>query len=91
MSGYSEARGQRPTHAIRVGAVEAAIWRNERKDGSPFYSVTFKRSYLDEGRGWQESVSFAERECLVLARVALEAQSWIRTQAREAEQAAGSA
>ncbi len=82
MAGHSETRGQRPSHSVRVGAVEAAIWRNERRDGVGFYSVTFKRSFKDDTRGWQESSSFGERECLVLARVALEAQAWIRSQGR---------
>jgi len=71
-----------PAKSIRLGAIEAAIWENEGKNG-PFYSVTVKRSYR-EGETWKDSVSFGERDCIALARIALEANAWIGTKLREA-------
>lgn len=83
MAAKKEAPPRRPAHAVRVGAVEAAIWQNERKDGTPFYSVTFKRSYKD-GDDWKESPSYGERDCVSLARAALEATAWISQEMRSA-------
>lgn len=83
MAAKKEAPAKRPAHSVRVGPIEAAIWGNERKDGTPFYSVTFKRSYKD-GEEWKESSSYGERDCITLARAALESQAWIAQQMREA-------
>lgn len=84
MAAKKEAPPRRPAHSVRVsGAIEAAIWQNERKDGTPFYSVTFKRSYKD-GDDWKESASYGERDCLSLARAALEAAAWISQEMRTA-------
>jgi len=70
-----------PAKSIRLGAIEAAIWENEGKNG-PFYSVTVKRSYR-EGETWKDSGSFGERDCIALARIALEANAWIGTKLSE--------
>lgn len=83
MAVKKEAPARRPAHSVRIGPVEAAVWENERKDGTPFYSVAFKRTYKD-GEDWKESSSYGERDCLSLARAALEAQAWIGQQMREA-------
>lgn len=34
-----------PVDRVRVGAIEAAIWRNESKEGHVFYNATIKRRY----------------------------------------------
>lgn len=83
MAAKKEAPPRRPSFSARCGPVEAAAWMNERKDGTPFYSCTFKRTYRD-GDEYKESSSYGERDCLALARVALEAQAWIAQQMREA-------
>jgi hypothetical protein len=82
MAAKKEASAKRPAHSVRVGPIEAAIWSNERKDGTPFLSVSFKRSYKD-GDDWKESSSYGERDCITLARAALEAHAWIAQRVRE--------
>lgn len=84
MAAKKEALARRPVHSVRIGPVEAAIWRNETKDSRPFFSVTVKRSYKDESDTWRDSGSYGERDCLALARAVLEAQAWIGQQMREA-------
>lgn len=91
MAVKKEAPARRPVHSVRVGSIEAAIWGNEKKDGTPFLSVTFKRSYKGDGDEWKESSSYGERDCLSLARAALEAQAWIGQQMREAAVSEGAA
>jgi hypothetical protein len=73
---------RRPSHTVRYGAVEAAVWQNEGKGGA-FYATTFKRSYRD-GEEWKDSDSYGERDLLNLARCALDAQAFIAQQMREA-------
>lgn len=84
MAAKKEASAKRPAHSVRVGPIEAAIWSNERKDGTPFHSVTFKRSYKDDADEWRQSNAYGERDCITLARAALEAQAWIAQQLRDA-------
>jgi hypothetical protein len=84
MAAKKQAPARRPVHSVRIGPIEAAVWQNEKKDGgAPFYSVTFKRNYKD-GEDWKESSSYGERDCLSLARAALDAQAFIAQQMREA-------
>ncbi len=40
------AKGNRPAHQIRLGAITATIWFNEKKKtGEPYFTVTLSRSY----------------------------------------------
>ena len=66
----------KPAADVRIGAVQAAIWRNETDNGSRF-AVTFSRSYRDSGGKWQSSSSFRRDDLLVLAKVADQAHSRI--------------
>lgn len=68
----------RPVNEIRLGAVKAAVWRNEVEGGFR-YNVTFSRLYKD-GDQWQSTDSFGEDTLLVLAKVADEAHTWIHQQ-----------
>ena len=68
-----------PIHAIRYGAVRAAIWKNvSGNDNVPRdrYSVTFSRGYND-GNQWRDTASFGVEDLLLLAKVADEAHTWI--------------
>jgi hypothetical protein len=66
-----------PIHQIRLRSVRAAIWQNARPDGTPWYAVTFSRSYRDEGGNWHSTDSFSGPELLILAEVARAAFTWI--------------
>jgi hypothetical protein len=60
---------------VRIGAVKAAIWRNEVEKG-PRYNVTFQRLYKD-GDQWKSSESFGRDDLLLLAKVADQAHTHI--------------
>ncbi len=73
----------RPIHAIRYGAVRAAIWRNVVDNGNAsraLYNVTFSRSYKDNKNNWKESGSFGPSDLLRLAKAADQAHTWINQQ-----------
>lgn len=78
----------RPVQEIRLGAIKAAIWRNETETGGVRYNTTFERLYRD-GDSWKSSPTFGRDDLLILAKVADQAHTWILTDGREAA-AAGS-
>ena len=67
---------QRPTVTVRIGAVKAAIWRNQAGERSR-YNVTFSKSYRDAAGQWKTTQSFGRNDLLVLAKVADQAHSRI--------------
>ena len=56
----------KPVDEVRIGAVKAAIWRNETDNGSRF-NVTFSRSYRDSEGNWKSTSSFRRDDLLVVA------------------------
>jgi hypothetical protein len=79
----AEQMKKRPVHEVRIGAVKAAIWKNEGSNGS-WHGVTFERIYRDNDE-WKSSPSFGRDELLVLAKVADQAHTWIVAQDPRAE------
>ena len=74
----SEASVTRPVQRFRNRLVTAAVWENQIPDGV-MYSVTFDRTYRF-GDEWRTSTSFASQDLVALAKVALEAHTWIGRQ-----------
>ncbi len=75
----------KPAHEFRIGAIKAAIWRNDTVIGVR-YNATFSRLYRDrEQDQWKSSDSFGRDDLLVLAKVADTAHTWICEQAQEKE------
>lgn len=74
----SEQTKKRPVHEVRIGAVKAAIWRNDSSNG-PWYAVTFERVYKD-GDEWKSTASFGRDDLLALAKVSDQAHTWILEQ-----------
>jgi len=70
----------RPAHKIRVGRITGTILKNDTERG-PMYNVTFTRSYQDETKTWRDTQSFGLSDLLVVAKIALDAHTWI-TQGR---------
>lgn len=70
-----------PVQEVRIGAVKAAIWRNETDTGVR-YNATFGRIYRD-GDQWRTTESFGRDDLLLLAKVADNAHTWICSQAQE--------
>lgn len=76
---------QTPAHEIRLGAVKAAIWRNDTDKGVR-YNVTVSRLYKD-GDDWKNTDSFGRDDLLLLCKVLDKAHTWIHEQAaQEAEE-----
>jgi len=72
---------QRPVHEVRLGAIKAAIWRNDTSVG-PRHNVTFSRLFRDADQ-WRSTESFGRDDLLLLAKVADQAHSWILAQGHE--------
>jgi len=68
----------RPTHEIRLGAIKAAVWRNETETGTRF-NVKFSRVYKEED-AWKSTESFGVGDLLLLSKVADQTHSWIHQQ-----------
>ena len=75
----------KPAHEVRIGAIKAAIWRNDTTNGVR-YNTTFNRIYKDkEDDQWKSTDSFGRDDLLVLGKVADQAHSWIFQQSQEKE------
>ena len=72
-----ESEKSQPIQQLRIRNVRAAIWQNARPDGTPWYAVTFSRSYRDEGGNWHTADSFAGPDLLILAELARQAFAWV--------------
>lgn len=66
---------EKPAHELRLGAVKAAIWRNETDSGAR-YNTSLCRIYKD-GEEWKTAESFGRDDLLFLAKVADQAHTWI--------------
>ena len=76
----------KPIHEVRIGAIKAAVWRNEVNGGGVRYNVTFSRLYKDkEDDQWKSTDSFGRDDLLVLAKVADAAHTWIVQEAQHVE------
>ena len=57
----------KPVSRVRVGQIEASIWRNEGRNGS-YHTVSFERRFKDAGSGdWRSLKSFRASDLLNLA------------------------
>lgn len=72
----------KPVHELRLGAIRAAVWKNE-SNGVVHYHTTFSRLYKANDK-WQSSDSFGRDDLLLLAKVADQIHSWICQQEQAA-------
>ena len=76
---------EKPSHEVRIGAIKAAIWKNDTASGVR-YNVTFSRLYKDKDDDqWKSTDSFGRDDLLALGKVADTAHTWIHPQAQERE------
>lgn len=68
----------KPAKRFRIGAVQAAIWKNDGPNHS-FYTVTMQRSYKD-GDDWKNTDSLGSGDLLNAAHVLMRAEAWISEQ-----------
>ena len=66
----------KPIEEFRIGAVKAAIWKNETDKG-PRYNVTFSRIYKNGDGNWRSTSSFGRDDLLLVAKVADKAHTFI--------------
>ena len=75
---------EKPVHEVRLGAIKAAIWKNEIPGGGVRYSTLISRIYRDEkDKEWKRTESFGREDLLVVAKVADHAHTWIHSQTQE--------
>ena len=70
---------EKPTHEVRLGAIKAAVWRNQTETGDTRFSVKLSRIYKD-GDAWKSTEHFGRDDLLPLAKVADQVHSWIHQQ-----------
>lgn len=69
-----------PVATHRDGATSAKVWRNVNKDGQPYYSVTFQRTYTNARTGSPaETHSFSGNDILKIQQLASESYRTIGT------------
>jgi hypothetical protein len=73
----------KPIHEVRLGAIKAAVWKNDSESGVR-YNVTLSRIYKD-GEEWKSTDSFGRDDLLLVAKVADRAHSWIFDQNQESK------
>lgn len=69
---------QKPVATITCGTIKACIWRNDTASRL-FHDVTVSRRYRDS-QGWTSTCSFGVKDLPVLAKVILDAHTWIHAQ-----------
>ena len=86
-----------PLDRIRLGLVQAAIWKNTDSEGRTYYATTFEKRYQDAGGDWQATASFHRDDLLLFSKAAdmafdriQEAQSQDRVHAAQANSNADS-
>lgn len=84
----------KPVEEIRIGAIKAAIWRNDGEQG-PRFNVSFQRIYRTNEGEWRSTDSFGRDDLLILGKVAdaahtrvLQLQGEAREEQQQAEPAA---
>ena len=64
----SEEKKNEPRDRVRLGAVEAAIWENEGKNGS-WVTIALSRTYEDKDGNLQNSSTFTEAQAILAREV----------------------
>jgi hypothetical protein len=69
-----------PAHKVRIGVLQATIWRNRSEKGSYWYSVVPSRSYKQGDETWKETDSLGFDDLLSMAKLLDQAHTWIARQ-----------
>ena len=60
----------KPIDTVRLGVLNAAIWKNDAADKPPWYNVTLERRYRDQQSGeWKSTQTFGRDDMLPLAKL----------------------
>ena len=77
----------KPIHEVRLGAIEAAIWKNDTESGVR-YNTTFSRLYREDDE-CKSTDSFGRDDLLTLAKVADRVHSWIHELSQDEREESG--
>jgi hypothetical protein len=69
----------KPAHKIRIGALQATIWRNQSEKGT-WYSVIPARGYKQGDETWKETDSLNFDDLLTMSKLLDLAHTWIMHQ-----------
>lgn len=61
---------QRPIETLRDGNIKAAIWENPGSNGTPYYAVSFSRTYRTEDGRLADTSGFTGSDLLKVAELA---------------------
>jgi hypothetical protein len=75
----------KPIHEIRLGAIKAAVWKNDTENGGVRYNANLQRIYKD-GEEWKHTDYFGRDDLLLVAKVADLTHTWICEQVQERAQ-----
>ena len=64
-----------PAHKLRIGSLQATIWRNLAEKGN-WYSVKLTRGYKTDD-GWRETENLGFEDLLAAAKLLDQAHTWI--------------
>lgn len=67
-----------PAHKLRIGSLQATIWRNLAERGN-WYSVKLTRGYKTDD-GWRETDNLGYEDCMPAAKLLDMAHTWIMHQ-----------
>ncbi len=67
---------QRPAHEIKLGSIQAAIWRNGISEQTSWFNVSISRVYRD-GDVWKTTTAIRRDDLPLLAKAAEMAYAWI--------------
>lgn len=71
----------KPIHEVRLGAIKAAVWKNETETGAR-YNVTLSRIFKDADT-WKSTDSFGRDDLLVVGKATDLAHTWIHQREQE--------
>jgi hypothetical protein len=74
----------KPVKKFRYGAIEAAVFENERTVGGKkmkMFNVSFRRSYKDKNGEWADSDSFGMNDLPKLGLAVVRTYEWLLTDA----------
>lgn len=71
---------KKPVHDVRLGSVNAAVWKRETENGSR-YSVTIRRSYK-QGEEWKSTDYFGDEHLPAVNKACEKALDWIMAQGK---------
>lgn len=68
-----------PAHKVRIGSLQATIWRNSGEKGA-WYSVKLTRGYKADDDSWRDTDNLGADDLLAAAKLLDLAHTWVMHQ-----------